>query len=155
MSAGLSVRIVKRGAGNGIIEAVKLELGPEQTLAHWDGTKWVLNELPDYDEELAKCQHYLVVAKQIIYNRVGLLNANGLYFSIPLPQPLAREPVPANNDVTGISVANLPSGIQSGFTFAYALTGTNYLRVVATKTGHGLDDGTLVLAQGAIISAEL
>ena len=40
------------------IQAVKLELGPFQTLAHKEGSKWVLNEIPDYATELAKCQRY-------------------------------------------------------------------------------------------------
>jgi len=47
------------------IIACKLELGSYQTLAHNEGTEanpnWVLNELPDYSEELAKCQRYLLV----------------------------------------------------------------------------------------------
>lgn len=38
--------------------AAKLELGSFQTLAHKEGSKWVLNEIPDYATELAKCQRY-------------------------------------------------------------------------------------------------
>lgn len=38
--------------------AVKLELGPTQTLAHREGDKWVLNEAPDYGEQLRRCQRY-------------------------------------------------------------------------------------------------
>lgn len=40
------------------IVAVKLELGETQTLAHMENGVWVLNEIPDYGEELAKCQVY-------------------------------------------------------------------------------------------------
>lgn len=41
------------------ILAVKLELGDQQTLAHQDSNgNWVLNEIPDYGEQLAKCQRY-------------------------------------------------------------------------------------------------
>lgn len=46
------------------VEAVKLELGTEQTLCHNEGTAeapvWVLNEIPDYGEELRKCQRYFL-----------------------------------------------------------------------------------------------
>ena len=35
--------------------AVKLELGTEQTLAHLEGSTWVLNEIPDYEYELYRC----------------------------------------------------------------------------------------------------
>lgn len=42
------------------IQAVKLELGTQSTLCHNEGTDanpvWVLNEIPDYEEELIKCQ---------------------------------------------------------------------------------------------------
>lgn len=41
------------------ILAAKLELGSTQTLAHQDADgNWVLNEIPDYGEQLAKCQRY-------------------------------------------------------------------------------------------------
>ena len=46
------------GAGDLIITAAKLELGSQQTLAHKEGDTWVLNEIPNYAEELAKCQRY-------------------------------------------------------------------------------------------------
>ena len=43
-----------------VIKAVKLEFGSQQTLCHNEGTDsnpvWVLNEIPDYEEELIKCQ---------------------------------------------------------------------------------------------------
>jgi hypothetical protein len=42
------------------IKAIKLELGSEQTLAHQENGQWVLNEIPDYGQELAKCQRYLI-----------------------------------------------------------------------------------------------
>lgn len=38
--------------------AVKLELGTTQTLAHQENGVWVLNEIPDYGEQLARCQRY-------------------------------------------------------------------------------------------------
>ncbi len=44
------------------IKAVKLELGDTQTLAHQDADgNWVLNEIPNYAEELAKCQRYFQI----------------------------------------------------------------------------------------------
>ena len=39
--------------------AIKLELGSQQTLAHQDENgNWVLNEIPDYGEQLRRCQRY-------------------------------------------------------------------------------------------------
>lgn len=43
------------------VVAVKLELGSTQTLAHQEGSTWVLNEVPDYAIEFAKCEAYLWV----------------------------------------------------------------------------------------------
>lgn len=40
------------------IMAVKLELGSRQTLAHNENGQWVLNEIPDYGEQLRRCQRY-------------------------------------------------------------------------------------------------
>lgn len=40
------------------IKAIKLELGGTQTLARQEGGVWVLNEIPDYAEQLARCQRY-------------------------------------------------------------------------------------------------
>ena len=41
------------------VYAIKLELGTQQTLAHQDENGvWVLNEIPDYGEQLARCQRY-------------------------------------------------------------------------------------------------
>ena len=40
-------------------KAAKLELGSNQTLAHKDENgNWVLNEIPNYGEQLARCQRY-------------------------------------------------------------------------------------------------
>lgn len=42
------------------IKAVKLELGSPQTLAHQENGVWVLNEIPDYGEQLRRCQRYYI-----------------------------------------------------------------------------------------------
>ena len=60
-------KIFPTSEGNIEIIAVKAELGSEQTLAHNEGIaqnpNWVLNEIPDYGQELAKCQRYCIVYK--------------------------------------------------------------------------------------------
>ncbi len=42
------------------LKAIKLELGSQQTLAHQENGVWVLNEIPDYGEQLRRCQRYFV-----------------------------------------------------------------------------------------------
>lgn len=45
--------------GNDVtLQAVKVELGDQQTLAHQENGKWVVNEIPDPVLELTKCQRY-------------------------------------------------------------------------------------------------
>ena len=63
--------------GNSVdVVAVKLELGPQQTLAHQENGVWVLNEIPDYGEQLRRCQRY--------YQR---LKASSGYMRFGISQP--------------------------------------------------------------------
>lgn len=73
------------------IVAVKLELGATQTLAHWDGGNWVLNEIPDYGEELAKCQRYQTDIAGY-YPCVQSFGNNGYWFAVQLPCDLRIQP---------------------------------------------------------------
>lgn len=82
------------GDGEISVYAVKLEIGNRQTLAHQDAAgNWVLNEIPNYAEELAKCQRYFVR----IYGRcpakntaAGATNQNGGF--IPFPVMMRTNP---------------------------------------------------------------
>ena len=56
------------------IVAVKVELGTRQTLAHLENGTWVLNELPDYEEELLKCQTSVTDPNDIYANGVVSIN---------------------------------------------------------------------------------
>lgn len=47
----------KKGTST-LIRAAKLEFGDHQTLAHKENDKWVLNEIPDFGEQLRKCIYY-------------------------------------------------------------------------------------------------
>lgn len=40
------------------LAAAKVELGSTQTLAHQENGEWMLNEIPNYQQELEKCQRY-------------------------------------------------------------------------------------------------
>jgi len=56
-----------------MVQAVKLEIGSTQTLAHQENNVWVLNEIPNYSDELIKCQRYLCSFPA--YATVGLCRA--------------------------------------------------------------------------------
>lgn len=80
--------------------AVKLEMGPQQTLAHQEDGVWVLNEIPDYGEELTKCMRYLQVLAapyDTSGNGVAIGYANNtvdLWVPIPLAVPMRISPTP-------------------------------------------------------------
>ena len=82
------------------IVAVKLELGSQQTLAHQENGVWVLNELPDYGEELTKCMRYLQIIStpyDTSGNGVAIGYANNtadLWVPIPLAVPMRKSPTP-------------------------------------------------------------
>lgn len=75
------------------IIAVKLELGSQQTLAHQDGDgNWVLNEIPDYGEQLARCQrYYYTINSESFLNGIKV---PGDSFSVPLWLPVTMRSVP-------------------------------------------------------------
>ncbi len=88
--ANISIpRVSICGKANSEIIAVKLELGPVQTLAHKDASgTWVLNDPPpDPALELAKCQRYYRRFDRIVANTGGISTA---YISPYLTYPDMR-----------------------------------------------------------------
>lgn len=127
------------------IIAAKLELGSQQTLAHQDADgNWQLNEIPDYGEQLRRCQRYQFVpdigdpsykSYQFTYvaNASGSGNGN-LVGSIPFPVTMRTAPsvVIAGKQVRDNSIGSLRtiSSLSFAFTTKDALT---YLFGVAAK----------------------
>ena len=76
--------------------AAKLELGRVQTLAHQDSSgAWILNEIPDYAEQLRKCQRYLYVQKaNTRVNASGVLTTGktAIFFGVTVPVPMRALP---------------------------------------------------------------
>lgn len=151
--------------------AVKLELGSQQTLAHQENGVWVLNEIPDYGEELTKCMRYL----QIIYtpydtsgNGVAIGYANNtadLWVPIPLAVPMRISPTPTipSGGVSLFKVgktSNAPKDVTK-VTGGWAMqTGRACSMRSLIFTSSGLTAGetyALFLRQGAqiVLSAEL
>lgn len=63
-ASGYSDTVVK-------LYAMKLELGSVQTLAHQENGVWVLNEIPDYGDQLRRCQRYYIkISGSSIYGNV-------------------------------------------------------------------------------------
>ena len=84
--------------------AAKLELGSTQTLAHQDENgNWVLNEIPDYGEQLAKCQRY----QNVMTVRI---KAGGVEEWAPYPVSMRATPntivLESEGGFTSVSTAN-------------------------------------------------
>lgn len=88
----LYVRHFGSGDSEAIL-AVKLELGPQQTLAHQENGVWVLNEIPDYGEQLWRCQRYFV--NGVCSNCVGEMNYAADAYFFPLNFPVKMRAIPA------------------------------------------------------------
>lgn len=87
---------IQAGAALDIL-AVKLELGDGQTLAHQDADgNWVLNEIPNYAEELAKCQRYQIVfgseTELIPLGAGNAISATEASITVPLPVSMRAKP---------------------------------------------------------------
>lgn len=136
------------GAGEGTIIAAKLELGPTQTLAHQENGVWVLNEVPEYGDQLRRCQWYYrqfnanakLIAQYIDGSRVIFV----------LPGSMRISPVMSGEwkIYTGFSE-------QTGFIFNAYQTG-NIIVVEAVKENHGLTSAWLGVSESGIgvLSAE-
>ena len=137
-------------------KAVKIELGDTQTLCHNEGTTespvWVLNEVPNYAEELAKCQRYLWVLPKYFSVRATNLTANLINFVFVSPTSMRSSQPTISN---GFSVETITGTAQTGFTFASLDRGNGCIYIRATKNGHGLSDATLMATSEIEISAEL
>lgn len=152
--------------------AVKLELGTEQTLAHQNSSgAWVLNEIPDYGEELTRCMRYLQIIStpyDTSGNGVAIGYANNtvdLWVPIPLAVPMRISPTPT---IPTGGVALLKVGKTSGspkdvtsVTGGWAMQiGGAYSTRSLIFSSSGLTAGetyTLFMQQGAqiVLSAEL
>lgn len=121
------------------IRAVKLELGTQQTLAHQENGVWVLNEIPDYVEQLRKCQRYLYVQSGSMMV-CGVLTGSkkSLTLAIPVPAPMRRLPslegVPSVSGVRTIQGTNMAAEITSGAVLASTALDTDIAISLNTET---------------------
>lgn len=86
------------------ILAAKLELGDTQTLAHKEGGVWVLNEIPDFGEQLRRCQRYARAYKCLLGQTFLPLGAyrsdwKAVSFALPTSSFRAVPTVSALNDI--------------------------------------------------------
>lgn len=140
-ASGWSLSLVTSNATtdtiNADIKAFKLELGDTQTLAHQENGAWVLNEVPCYSEELAKCHRYFYrwhsPTNAYGWAFVGVLNSATQGRGI-LPTPTMAIGQPKSVSISGSWVVETPDD-------AHTVTGVGYQGVS--------DNGIVLLANCA------
>lgn len=122
------------------VQALKLELGDTQTLAHQENGVWVLNEVPNYQQELAKCQRYFVnlnAANSIYPNFGGNVAArnNIAYILIKLPEEMRTAPtIILSNTISTYYLTDGPNVYHLSNMTLDSFTG-NQLKLACTATG--------------------
>ena len=80
------------GKGTFLFKAAKLELGSQQTLAHQENGVWVLNEIPDYGEQLRRCQRYFQRIVVPVATSFSPVKDNSITYQCNLPVQMRAEP---------------------------------------------------------------
>ena len=127
---GIQMRIGKTAT----IKDAKLELGDTQTLAHKENGVWVLNEIPDFGEQLRRCMYYAekVESKDtpaITNSTFVPPGATSAVFILPYAR---KRTVPAIN-FNDVSDYRVIARSISGETTAFSVTAISYLDVGRTK----------------------
>ena len=123
----------KKGTST-LIKAAKLELGSTQTLAHKENDKWVLNEIPDFGEQLRRCTYY---AEKVENNDTPAITnstfvpsgATSAVFILPYAR---KRTVPAIN-FNDVSNYRIIARSISGGTTAFSVTAISLLDIGRTK----------------------
>ena len=115
-------------------KAVKLELGNQQTLAHqYENGVWVLNEIPDYGEQLARCQRY--------HRRVERSNYGTFAFGMSTSTTEIAFPVPLNP----------PMRVAPSVSFegSFTTNGTSFTSLSTLEVAESHPDGIILRATGS------
>lgn len=100
--------------------AAKLELGSQQTLAHQENGVWVLNEIPNYGEQLRRCQRYLRPAG---YAFIVSKNSAGNWYgsnTFGNSEPMRAVPVIINGDYKAQPIRQVTGSPCATITNVYA-----------------------------------
>lgn len=106
------------------VVAVKLELGPNQTLARQVGSTWVLNEIPHFATELMKCQRHMLVFPKVsagtsasskLEDIIGTAVYYDDYLYAMIPTPITMRAVPT---ISGLIYIHNISGTDTIETYS-------------------------------------
>ena len=153
-SDSVKIGIQKKISGNALtVKAAKLELGTQQTLAHQDADgNWVLNEIPDYGEQLARCQRYFVSIRGGVTGlytnfAFGYASSNNFaYVTCPIPVAMRVSPAISSTGSFRLSV----NGGKSTLTVTAIESGANSTATLirlGVKVASGTTQGDIIMLQ--------
>lgn len=117
--------------------AAKLEIGPTQTLAHREGDRWVMNEVPEYGEQLRRGQWYFwrFSPPQYVAGAIAFgIDANTARAIIYLPEQMRTSPTLNLNASSGFFLTGA-SGDIFDVTVSSVWTNQNSVYVDFKKSG--------------------
>lgn len=117
LSDSLTQCEINSNTDNVKIKAAKLELGDTQTLAHKENGVWVLNEIPDYGEQLRRCEFYRRVSAAGHYFSGAMYSASDGVFLFPFTGGMRATP--------SIEIV-LPGTLQDSNGVSHSLSADNY-----------------------------
>lgn len=127
---GIQIKVGKTAT----IKAAKLELGDTQTLAHKENGVWVLNEIPDFGEQLRRCMYYAEKVEDgntPVITNATFIPAGATSATFVLPYERKRTPPSIRfNDVSNYRVIVRS---MSGNTTAFGISNISILDVGTTK----------------------
>lgn len=128
---------IASNAVNVSILAAKLEFGPTQTLAHQENGQWVLNEVPEYGEQLRRCQRYFwrFSPPQYVAGAIAFgIDANTARAIIYLPEQMRTSPTLNLDACAGLFLTGA-SGDIFGMTTSGVWIGPNVVCIDFKKNG--------------------
>lgn len=158
-ASGSLLITIEPGTGESLsVAAVKLEIGTVQSLASNIGTSdnpvWVLNDVPNYEAEIIKCQPFLATLSRYSAWRATSLSANEIRFYVTVPATM-RSATPTLVNDTNFAVRGWGGSNATGFSFEISGVFKNAIQIKASKTSHGLTDAVLLANTGdVLVSAE-
>lgn len=110
------------------IHAMKLELGDFQTLAHQENGDWVLNEIPDFGEELRKCLRF---TKRIAMT-LPAMYVNGSSNTIDL---IYADGIQMSSEIKSVTLILAPTNVYIG-TAVSSITNVRYKEIIRQPTNY-------------------
>lgn len=144
-----SIQCATPNTANFVVQAVKLELGTQQTLARKavDGTWTLIDPPPNKAEELAKCQRYFYRKKGTgpysYYGNGYIDSENGAFIFVNVPEMRVEPTVSAS----GNFILSIPRKAISVTSISYGGASTNGFNRISVSATSSLTSNTPVMLQ--------